>query len=212
MDIISLDLACFVKVKIAIFNEDWNIDLPNAGYVCGNAEAKSKSAARQEENIRNHQATRLSAGLEAQLVLVYSNQLQRLLYATLQTLPSIDHDYLTPEHEHWARQLISSAGRCLLDEKPEWQDYRQTLDLLLGGITLARWADDGPRSGLVHPSTVPDVQKDAVKALVDALAKIRQMEQDNNKLDGLRYTPTEWETYRRIVTRTVLDLQAKLTK
>ena len=195
-----------------IFETDWRIDLGSSGYKCEDTQTKTDLEVQEQSDVKADPEKKFASGIETRLVLLYSNLLQRLLYATLQTLPTLDHDYLTPEHEDWARQLISSAQRCFLDEKPRWQDYRQALDGLVGGVTLARWAEDGPRSGLVHPSTVPDVQKDAVKALVDALPKIRENERDDGKMDGLRSMPTEWESYRRIVNQTVLDLQAKLTK
>jgi hypothetical protein len=133
---------------------------------------------------------------------------------TVETLPNIERETITPEHEHWARQLISSAEKCLLQEADTARDYRQTLDLFSGGITLARWAEDGPRSGFLHPSTVADVRKDALHALLAALPSILQHEEaDDREMDGpLRVNPTEWETYRRISERTILDLQAKLTR
>jgi hypothetical protein len=144
---------------------------------------------------------------------LYSNLLHRLLYVTIQTLPSLLRETITPKHEHWARQLISSAEKCLLGESKPYHDDRQPQALFSGGIVLARWAEDGPRSGLLHPFTAADVRKDALRALLAALPLIIAKEEADTETDGLFHVnPTQWEAYRRITERAILDLQTKLAR
>ena len=197
-----------------LFLSDWHVDLDNDGFKCGDLKARADLQADLQAKITAGDATPSAAGVKARLHLLYSNIVHRLLYVTIETLPNVDRETITPEHEHWARQLISSAEKCLLDEGETARDYRQTLNLFSGGIALARWAEDGPRSGLLHPSTITDVRKDALHALLAALPSILQHEEaDGREVDGpFRTNPTEWETYRRISERTILDLEAKLTR
>jgi hypothetical protein len=203
----------YLEIMQRQFSDDWNISLNSDGYKCDDAAAKADVAADQKEQIRDYHATEFSAGAKARLILLYSSVLQRLLYVTVQTLPTLEHDYLTVDQEDWARELITAADRCLLDEEDGWREYRQALNRISGGITLARWAEDGPRSGLVHPSTVPDVQKEAIGVLLDALPVIQSREaKDEAKVDGLHTDVTQWEVFRHLAQRTILDLQAKLTR
>jgi hypothetical protein len=202
----------YLEKMQALFTTDWPVDVDNDGHKCDDAAARDLEAIRLAKLIAGDSKA-FEAGLQSRLDFLYENVLQRLLYALVQTLPNLDHDYLAPEHEHWARQLISSAERCLPGEAEKTREWRRALSLLSAGVVLARWAEDGPRSGLLYPSNVPDMQKDAVKTLLAALPSIRERETADERLsDGLRIDPSQWEAYRRIAERTLLDLQAKLTK
>lgn len=202
------------------FATNWQVDLDNQGYKCDDAKAQADLQAQQRAKINaaeqrgsTGEAERLAPGLQARLFNLYSNLLHRLLYATIEAPPSLQRLTITPTHEHWARQLIASADKCLLDESPFLRDARQPQSLFSGGIVLARWAEDGPREGFLHPSTVEDVRKDALRALLTALPLIVDREADESHPDGpFRTSPSQWGSYRRIAEQTILDLEAKLTK
>jgi len=78
------------------------------------------------------------------------------------------------------------------------REARQPQALFSGGVVLARWAEEGPREGLLHPSAVEDARKDARKdalhALLTALPLIVEREADDRELPetelGLRSPST----------------------
>jgi hypothetical protein len=103
--------------------------------------------------------------IRTRLNFLYSNILQRFLQATVATRAALEGESITVEHERLGRQLIAAADTCLPGEDKDSWESRQSLDREAGGITLARWADDGPRTGFLRASEVADVQKSALKAL-----------------------------------------------
>jgi len=74
------------------------------------------------------------------------------------------------------------------------REARQPQALFSGGVVLARWAEEGPREGLLHPSAVEDARKDALHALLTALPLIVEREADDRELPetelGLRSPST----------------------
>jgi hypothetical protein len=190
-----------------LLESDWVVDLENDGYKCGTNEF---TVAQQEFDVLNKDSKKL--GMKARLHLIYANVLQRLLAATVATKSGVEDEFISVENEHWARQLLVSAGRCLVGEDDKTRVYRQTLNRIAAGALLAQWAVDGPRGGLLRISEVAQVRMDALRALVDAMPKIKDQERETSPPDGpIRIPATQWETHRRIVEQEIVDLEAALT-
>ncbi|GEM_PF-4214799 len=194
-----------------LIEADWGLDLDIDGYDCAGPDYR---AAADRFVPGTPQSDR--AAVRARLDLLYQMLLQRLLYAIVETRTGFGDRAKAPQYERWARQLIASAGRCLVPESDDWRVFRQSLNRVFGGVMLARLAAIGPRLGLYGDAAAAEVRMEALRALRQALPVLQGKEDAEMAAGGpggsLRLRSSGWGVYRRIAQQEILDLQAELTK
>jgi len=188
----------------AMVGAKWPVNLDADGYLCGNSG--------YQERLHNGLPA-VNEAVQARLSALYSNILQRLLYAAIETGEGLKDLSMMARYDYWARQLIRAAERCLVPEEQRAREFRQVLNRVSGGIMLARLAEYGPRLGFYSDDEAKEARLEALRALQAARPILKQNEEREAAPDGLlRKVATDWEVHRRVAEHEILDLQAKLAK
>ncbi len=146
------------------------------------------------------------------LATAYTYLLGRLLHSVVNTRSLKEDEAVTVEHYRWAAELVDFGGKCLPGESADRRQFRQGLALFEGGRTLARWANDGPRTGMLIGSDIDDIRKQARAALLEALPKLRHLADPQNPPDAriLQVGVGVFELYRRLAEQEILDFDQSL--
>jgi hypothetical protein len=192
----------------AMVRSKWPVNLDTDGYICRESE--------YQEGLRNAEAAGVAAirqAAKARLNILYSNILQRLLYAAAETGEGLDDPSTMAHYDYWARQLIRAADRCLVPENQGAREFRQSLNRVSGGIMLARLAEHGPQLGFYTDDEANETRFEALRALRAARPILKQNEDREAAPDGLlRKVGSDWEVHRRVAEHEILDLQVKLAR
>jgi hypothetical protein len=184
---------------------DWHISL-GAGQKCSTVDSLPRSASPGSDQL---------AKSKSDLVATYASVTGSWLHAAVDTRSPDAGEGVTALHQGWARKLIALGRKCLEGESDGERRQRQALALFEGGRTLARWAIDGSRQGLLVGTESDDARREARKALWEALPELRQLESDDigdQPSERLPIALSAWELYRRAAEQEILDLDGYLTR
>jgi len=152
--------------------------------------------------------------VKRRLMTAYASLIAAWLHAVVDTRSPQGDEEITARHRAVAAELINFGKKCLGGEPPHDRDERQAFSLFEGGRTLARWAIDGSRQGLLTSEDADDTRTAARNALWEALYKLRRLEveeppqPDEPLLAGVSI----YELYRREAEQEILDLDGQIAK
>ena len=185
----------------------WPINLEIDGYPCNDSNYQDRLHA------SGGGTSSIEDDVKARLNTLYSNLIQRLLYAIAETELGLNDLAQAAVYEHWSKQLIVAAGRCLVPEEEDAREFRQSLNRVSGGIMLSRLARNGVRIGLYTEGAAKEARLTAIQALINARPILRKHEERETKPEGmLRIRASDWQVHRRAAEYEILDLQAQLTR